>query len=837
MRFGLAFVLATVLAFSGFAQQQNEWFQGKPIKNIVFEGLVHISASELDGIIEPFIGAPFSDSAYWELLGRLYALEYFDNLSPTAIPVDSAASGVVIRFTVTERPTIARITFSGNSNIRRTELLNLITLSTNDVATQLRLRMDETAIVNRYLERGFPDIKVRAETETISPSRVVLTFHIEEGEKIAIERILFEGNTVFTSRVLQRQLSLRTRRLFVDGAFSEAALIADRQAIQQHYHDRGFIDAAVIDDVREIRKDDRGNNLMTITFRIHEGRMYTFGGVTFSGNSIFTTEQLSAQVRSRVGAPVNSRQLQSDLMRVSAMYFEGGYIFNRIEPIQTQNSETGVLTVNVDIVERGRAHIENIIIRGNTKTRDSVILRELPLVPGDVFSQAKIIEGMRNLFNLQFFSAINPETPPGSVDALMDLVINVEEQMTTDVQFGLTFSGSSDPSTLPISAMVRWTDRNFMGTGNTVGADATYSSDSQVLSMQYTQRWALGLPLSANFDFTIQRNQRRAPMANFDYLFNGDESFAFPAGFDSFDQYLEARRTPPSEYLMTYSQWRLSLGVGTGYRWTTAAGILGVGVGFRVGMVLNSYDQEIFTPFDPLLRNRNNLWTPATSVWTSVSLDRRDVFFDPTSGYYLLQRLGWFGIMPIEQEHYIRTDSRAQWFYTLLNLPVTENWNFRVVFGINSALSFIFPQPQHSQPFIEEANQLSVDGMFVGRGWISEFRRRGLALWDNWAELRIPLAPGILALDFFFDAAGIAPTPSDMFSSNYWHNDGSAPDHNTFFLRFSVGGGLRFTIPQFPIRLSFARRALIQDGSWQWQQGALFGNTLDFVVSFAISGF
>ena len=843
MRFGLAFVLATVLTFSGFAQQQDDWFQGRPIRNVVFDGLIHVSASELEGITGPFIGQTFTDDTYWDLLSRLHALEYFETITPTALPADAAGSEVLLRFTVVERPTIARINFVGNSSIRRTELLNTITLSVNDVATQVRLRMDELAIANRYLERGYPDITVRAETQPAGPSRVVLTFHIEEGERIAIERIIFEGNTVFSSRVLQRQISLRPRgRLIGDGAFQEAALIADRQALAQYYHDRGFVDAAVIDDVREVRRDERGNNLMTITFRIYEGRMHTFGGITFDGNRIFSDTQLSAQVQSRVGEPVNARRLQSDLMRISALYFENGYIFNRIEPIFDQDRERGVLSINVSIVERGRAHIENIIVRGNVKTRDSVILREIPLVPGDVFSQAAVIEGMRNLFNLQFFSAINPETPPGSVDSLMDLIINVEEQPTTDVQFGFTFSGSSDPDTFPMSVMARWTDRNFMGSGNLVGADITVSPDTQVFSTQYTHRWVFGLPLSASLDFTVQHMSRRAAMANQHHFFQGDEPFAFPAPFDSWEQYEAADRIPPGEFLMPYNQWRVSVGIGSGYRWTTPVGSLGLGGGFRVGGMLNSFNSGRYTPFDPLLRDRNNSWTPATSVWSSLSLDQRDIFFDPSRGYYFVQRVGWFGFMNIEQEHFIRTDTRAQWFYTLFDIPVSDNWNFRAVFGIHSGLSFIWRQPHRDRPFVEEANQLAVDGMFVGRGWISEFRRRGFALWDNWVEIRIPLAPGILAWDFFFDAAGIAPEPGDLFSRDHWHDDGSLPGYDTFFMRFSVGGGLRFTIPQFPLRFSLARRFVIRDGEIEWQTGGIGsggrnGRGVDFVVSFAIATF
>ena len=448
------------------------------------------------------------------------------------------------------------------------------------------------------------------------------------------------------------------------------------------------------------------------------------------------------------------------------------------------------------------------------------------------------MDGLRNLYKLQFSSAVTPETPPGSSDALIDLVFNVEEQPTTDVQFGFTFSGSSDPNTFPISVMAKWNDRNFMGSGNIVGAEINASPDTQTFSATYTHRWIFGLPLSGSFDFTLQHMNRLAAMNNTPPYFYGDESFAFPDGFGSFPEYESANKIPPDEYLMPYNQWRLSLGVSSGYRWSTLMGILGVGGGFRIGMLLSTFDNELYRPFDPILRQDNNRWTPATSVWTSVSLDQRDIYYDPSRGYYGIQRFGWYGILGFENEHYTRTDTKAEWFITLFNLPVTDNWNFKAVFGIHSGVSFIFRQPQYDRPYIEEANQLAVDGMFIGRGWTSEYRRKGFALWENWAEIRIPLAPGIIAWDFFFDAAGVKKTPEALFN-DFYANDGSSPGYNTFFMRFSLGGGFRFTLPQFPFRFSLAKRFIVRDGSVEWVTGGIggakAGSGIDFVVSFALS--
>jgi len=835
MRFVLSIFLILAIAFSAFAQQSDEWYQGKPIRRIVFEGLLHVSSLELEGITEQYINKPFNDEIYWDILGRLYALEYFESITPVAVRADLSGSEVILRFTVVERPTVSRINFTGNSGVKRNELLETVSIKVNDVFTQVKLRIDEQAIVNKYLEKGYPDVKVRTEVQNTGRSNIIVNFHIDEGEKIVIESFHFEGNSVFSSRTLQRQLSLKTKGIIVDGAFQESKLIADKQTLARYYHERGYIDAAVIDDVREVRRNDRGQNLMSITFRIYEGRLYTFDGITFDGNKIFSDAQLSALVNSKRGQTVNAARVEDDLMRIADLYYENGYIFNRIEPVPIKDAENGTIAYKVLIVERGRAHIENIVVKGNLKTRDAVILREIPLESGDVFSKTKILDGLRNLYNLQYFSAVSPDTLPGSADALMDLVIAVEEQPTIDLQLGLGFSGSSDPNnTLPISLMGKWADRNFLGSGNSVGVDLSAATEVQSLSLEYTQRWLLGLPLSGSFDLTLQHMTRTGALQNFAPYFNGDEPYAYPDGFSSYQEYEDANKVPPAQYRMPYVQWNLSFGASTGYRWPTFYGNLGLGGGIRVGMILNKYDANLYRPFDPILREENNRWSPLLSIWTSLSLDQRDVFYDPSSGYYGVQRLGYYGILPFEKEHYIRTDTKLEWFYTLFNLPVFENWNLKAVFGIHTGLSFIFPQFQYDKPYIEEANSLAVDGMFNGRGWTSEYRRKGYALWENWAEIRIPLAPGILAWDFFFDAAGVKRTPQALFTE-FMKDDGSQEESDTFFMRFSLGGGFRFTIPQFPFRFSIAKRFLVRDGKVNWLEGGIGGSGLDFVVSFAIS--
>jgi outer membrane protein insertion porin family len=821
-------------AFSGllnvkpcFAQDGDDWYLGKPVRDIQFSGLRHTSPLDLEGILAPYLGQPYTYELVEELQVRLYATGYFELLSPSLAPSNPERSALILRFTVTEQPVISRISFVGNSHVRQTELLGAVLLKAGDRADRRRVGDEEQAVINKYLEKGYTQVTVRSDIQVNAAGEAVVVFFITEGVQNYIQEFRFTGNSIFSDKTLRGQLSLKAKSLVNDGAFQEAKLIADRQALTQYYRDRGYIDAEVRDVLRTEVVNDRGNTSLILTFDIYEGDHYTFGGISFTGNRIFSEEQLQKQVYSKVGDDLRASRLEADLQRVADLYFESGYIFNTISRGEERDEEKKIVFYTIDIVERGRAHIESIRIEGLDKTRKEVVLREIPLEPGDVFSKTKVANGLRNLYNLQFFSAIIPETEQGSAESLMDLVFRVEEQPTTDIQFGLTFSGTSDPGQFPISGMLRINDRNFRGTGNSLGAEINASPDTQNLSFSYNHRYIFGLPLSLGADLSVSHTQRLTPMDNTAPFFYGDETYAYPDGFDSYAEFEQAS-TYPSEFLMRYDQWYFSLGLSTGYRWATFLGNLSTGVGVRAGIILNTYDADLYRPLDYTIRRDNNRPTPSNSFWGSVSLDQRDIYYDPSQGYFGSQRFSIFGILPMENEKYIRSDTKAEYFHTLVNIPVGEHWSFKLIGGLHTGLSFLMKQPGQDQVMIENANKLAVDGMFVGRGWNSDYRVKGLALWDNWAELRIPLVPGVLAWDFFLDIAGVFPTPKDFFAN-------FDPDA----LRYSLGGGLRFTIPQFPLRFSFAKRFKTVDGKVEWQPGSIGkdgpGGGLDWVLSFAIS--
>jgi outer membrane protein insertion porin family len=883
MRNKILLLLIIITAINSFSQEQDywydsdnydqtenvvekgSWYEGKPIKQIVLNGLKLTKSSEIEALVVPYRGILFSYEKYEELYMKLFALEFFSNIKVDIKASDEQGSGVILIFNVIERPMVRKIIFNGISGLRRNDLMEAISIKETDIINQSKIREDEKAIREKYKQKGYPNASVNArETRSAKDSSITLIFDIVEGRKVTVVDIRFENNTVFKESTLKGLLSHKAKALFNDGAFQEANLQLDIEAVAKYYHDRGYIDAEVfctpvpavittnekgkkviIPADTETISDDESTTLILV-FKVTEGVKYTFNGITFEDNKIFSTEQLTKLVRSKTGDTVNKSRVLADLQRVSDLYYENGYIFNKIDWIENKSTdnESGVLSYTIKIIERGRAHIENIIIKGNQKTKNDVILREIPLEPGDVFSKAKVMDAMRNLYNLQFFSVILPETPEGSEESLMDLVFTVEEQPTIDLQFGLTFSGSADPETFPISGLLKWNDRNLAGTGNQLGAELNSSViDTTSFSLNYLHRWVFGLPLSAGMDFTLNYAKRLATMNNSGRIFNGDEPYAYPDGFGSYDEYISYNKLPTRDYLMEYEQLYLSLGLSSGYRWTTMLGIFGIGGGIRVGIIRNSYDETILRPFDPALREGNNTWMPKNSFWFSLSLDQRDIFYDPTRGYYLYQRMGYYGVLEQEREHYMRSDSKGEIYFKLWDVPVTEKWDFKGVLAFHSGLSFIFKQPGRNiddlKPSVEEGNMLSVDGMFVGRGWSSEYRNKGLLLFENWVELRFPIVRGILAFDLFFDAAGVETDKGFYFGGN----DNGEVNFTYKNMRYSYGGGIRFTLPQFPFRLSLAKRFSFRDGEFAWEPGQLFRDAssddpaqgMDLVISFLLS--
>lgn len=795
-----------------FAQQNDdEWYLGKPIVDIRFTGLDSVSSTELSGLVREYISSEFSDSLFYEIQSKLYSLDYFELIIPSALKGDNAGNTVVLEFEVQEKPVISDLEFVGNQRLRRGELLDAILLKKGDMVNQTSINLDETAIINLYLEKGFLDATVEGREEKDSEENTsLLVYTINEGTQTKINEILFIGNDKYVSdSTLKRLMTTKTQSLFNKGVFQENKLQEDKRAIEQYYHDRGYIDAEVYNIENDIVKDEEKNiNFLKISLFIKEGEQFSYKGISFEGNKIYTEEELLESVEQQVDKVYNESKFLADYQRISDLYYENGYIFNTISREEKRNDANRTISYKITIVERERAHIESIIIQGNDKTKDKIIYREIPLEVGDVFNKSKIMQGLNNLYNTQYFSVVEPQTFEGSAQGLMDLVINVEEGKTSDIIFGLAISGGEG---FPLSGQVSWSDKNFLGNGQTIGLETKFSPDTQSVALKYSEPRLFGFRWSGGVELNYTHTDG-------DYInqdFNGDGVIDNAPGSHAGD-------SVSRDYQMTYEGHSLSLGVSTGYTWITPIGRFGVGTGISAGYNYITYDDDIYRPYSASIRENLNTWLYSDRWWGKVSWDLRDIIYDPSSGFILSETLTLVGILPMSSTEYIKSVSRFDAYYTLFDFPLSDSFNLKSVLKFHTAFSAL--ASKGGQEVDVEQYGFYADGMFLSRGWSPV--DDGKYLWDNTLELRFPLVKNILAFDIFLDMVGL------------WENDGELQDMNLDSFQFSLGAGLRLANPQFPISLYLVKKFKSENGKINWSPDTEYDSFpdagLDLVISFGI---
>ncbi len=792
-----------VILTSAFGQESDDWYYDKEIVDIEFIGLKSISELDLDSVVSSFIGESFSDEVYIAVLNRIYALEYFEDIVPLAVPANAQRNEVILQFTVVEKPVISQLLFSGNSKMRSGELRNAISIKENDIFVESDVIVDERKIRDLYFQNGFTNIKISSET-TETDEGIKVVFLIDEGRETVIGSILFQGNTVASEQTLERNLQLKETSLFQKGAFQETTLEQDKQVLAAFYQTRGYIDVVIEDVVRESTYNtDKDRDELTLTFIINEGSQYTFGGITLEGNVVFSSEEITSLLSLNEGDVFNQLRFQEGLTAIADLYYENGYTANNFTPDVTRDTQNNIVSCVLRIIERPRSHIESISIVGNDKTQDYVILRELPLVSGDIFSKRKIETGLRSLYNLQFFSVIVPEIVQGSEENLIDIVINVEEQSTVGLEFGLTFSGITDPDSWPVSLFTTWSDKNFLGTGRSISANIKGSNDEQSVSFNYGDSWFLGQPVNFNAGFYVEHVSTTTPYNNY-----------LPTGVNTTD------------YYMDYNQLSFGLNAALGKRWVWDFATITTTGGLANSFVQNFYDSELYEPVDTVISDRVGKFGIENSLYVRGSLDARDLSYDPSKGWFASQQFTWTGLIPtIESEYFFSTDTKGEIYFTLLDLPVSEIWNLKFVLAAYTNFSFLVPV---SDSPIGSDSLFSIDGMFNGRGWgqsggfDQSYDIEGQAMWSSFVELRMPIAPGVFSLDFFMDVIAIKDTPQDFFTGL---------TSNDFY--YSFGPGMRFSLPQFPLRLLWTWSYKFENGQFEWNSQT--GNRGLFVLSFNLT--
>jgi outer membrane protein insertion porin family len=520
---GLALALMGVLAPIHVALAQN-MFTGEPIADIKIEGTQRIEPETVRSYMQLNPGDRFTADRIDKALKNLFATGLFAD-------VTLRREGDTLIVKVVENPIINEIAFEGNDHIEDKDLTNEIQEKPRTVLTQSRVQADVQRILNLYRRSGRFGATVDPKVIKLDQNRVNLVFEIKEGDRTEVRRISFVGNHTFSDSDLRSAIATTEsawyRFLITTDTYDPDRLQVDRDKLRDFYLANGYIDFKVISVVAELSPE---RDAFYITFTLDEGERYRLGKVDIKTSlRDLDPKVLRSLVQTKEGDWYDQTDVDRTITALNDALGSLGYAFVDVQTRLDRDAKKKIVNLTFDVNEGPKVYVERIDIKGNVRTLDSVIRREFRLVEGDAFNTSKLQRTKQRLTNLGFFSSVDIKTLPGSAPDKTVIEVNVEEQSTGELSFGLGYSTTDGPL-----ALAKITERNLLGKGQqlTLGTNLSFVRSNIILS--FTEPYFLGRPIQAGFDiYDIQINNTNTTFGNTAIPFNEqDIGFALRAGYD-----------------------------------------------------------------------------------------------------------------------------------------------------------------------------------------------------------------------------------------------------------------------------------------------------------------
>ena len=485
--FGLFALIASVLfpAWNATAQIG----PGAIVRDIEIRGNRLTQESTIRFYLETETGKAYVPRTLSEDVKRLYALDTFDDIRVTAEEVEG---GMRLIITVTEKPAVRRVTYSGNRAIQEEDIDERIQLRERSTFDRGLLNDTVTGIQNHYRESGYYFAHVRPEITPVADNQVDIELVITEGRRIRIHRIQFTGNTYFTDNQLRKEIQLKeyTLPIVSDSAslYRPEVLRVDLQLLEQLYQNNGFVNVQIGEPVVEINRE-AGAIVVTVPIA-REGEQYKVGAVGLAGSEVLSTEELRDLVRATSGEIYNRETVRRDILALTEAYADKGYAFADVVPTVSLDEQTRLVNLGFTTRPGPKVYIGRIDIVGNERTQDRVIRREMRLDEGELFSGSKLRRSRQRLNNLQYFEEVNIDTRSRAEDDLLDLEVQLRERATGQFSAGLGFSSVED-----VIFTVSVVQNNLFGRGQSLSANAYLGGISQDFSVSFREPWLYGRPI------------------------------------------------------------------------------------------------------------------------------------------------------------------------------------------------------------------------------------------------------------------------------------------------------------------------------------------------------
>ncbi len=461
------------------------------IARIEVKGNRRIEKDAIMGVMQTREGDVIASARLREDLKAIYKMGYFTNVK---LDISDTPAGRVLTVLVEEKPAIKEITIQGNRKIKTKKIMEVVDLKPYAVASESAIRENLNKIVKFYSEQGFYEAKVDYRLDPVSPTEVRLVYLVDEGGKLLVKEVRFEGNAAIKSRDLKKVMETKEKTLisFITGTgkLSRDVLERDVEKITAAYYNKGYIKAKV----GEPRVDIKGNNIY-LTIPIEEGPQYQVGRVDFQGDLMEDKEKLAKRLEI-VKQKIYSREvIQNDITALSDLYADQGYANADITPLIKEDDAARRVDITFDIRQGSKVYFERIEVSGNVKTRDKVIRRELRVYEQEQFSATKLKESVRNLRRLEYFEDVNFSTSPGSSPDRLNLKINVKERPTGTFGVGMGYSTQDR-----LVGMVEISQANLFGRGQQLKVQGIIGAIAARGRLSFTEPYFMDRPLAVGVD-------------------------------------------------------------------------------------------------------------------------------------------------------------------------------------------------------------------------------------------------------------------------------------------------------------------------------------------------
>jgi outer membrane protein insertion porin family len=463
------------------------------ILSVEVSGNQRIEADAVKRVVKTKPGDVYNLEKLSADLKAIYAMGYFDDIQ---VLTETRPEGKMVTFKVKEKPTLRSTRFSGISwAFDKEEIEEVITAKRGSILNINVIQNDIDRIIELYKDDNYYNVKVTYKISELKDNQADLEYIIDQGEKFKIEKIKFEGNKAFSDKKLKKQMSTREKNILSwftgAGDLNENDLEQDAARLTSFYKNNGYMQARV----GEPQVKFEGKEI-EITIKIEEGPQFKVGKVDLTGDLLIPKEELLESLKITQEEYYDRETLRNDVLKLTDLYSNEGYAYADVAPKVHENAEKRIVDIVFDIQKGNQVYFEEIIISGNTKTRDKVIRRELRVYEQELFSSQRLKRSIRNLYRLDFFEDVKVDTSKGSADDKMVLKIGVTEKSTGAFSFGAGYGNEEK-----LYGIASIAERNLFGRGQKLELKGILGAKTQNINLSFTEPYIYDIPLTGTVNF------------------------------------------------------------------------------------------------------------------------------------------------------------------------------------------------------------------------------------------------------------------------------------------------------------------------------------------------